>query len=65
MLEIEKKEFQKLYNICFDQNDCVKACGREACKKLLRFLRDPLYGDQKTGMMNVEAITSLYHKIFP
>ena len=65
MSEIDKKEFQKLYNLCFDQNDYVKACGRGACKELLRFLRDPFYGDQETGMMNVEAITSLYHKTFP
>ena len=35
---MDKTEFEKLYKICFDENENIKACGIENCKKLIKHL---------------------------
>lgn len=59
---IDKDRFHELYQCCFDENDCIKACGRNACKELISFLGSE-YGNIDTGMMNVQKIVTLYHDI--
>ena len=51
----------ELYRNVFNEDGTVKACGREACKKLIAACeeaccKDIDFGDAKTGMMNVENI---------
>ena len=52
-----------LYNKCFNEDGTVKACGREACKQLIRACmeQDPTkdFGNPDTGMMHVQNIISL------
>ena len=56
--DVEK--FNQLYDVCFDENDNVRPCGRKACQDLLIYLGETSYGDIKTGFMNTDAIISLH-----
>ena len=40
-------KFEQLYRRCFDENDNLTFCGRQACKDLLTFLGDDKYGDRQ------------------
>lgn len=53
--------FEQLYRKCFNENDELIFCGRQACKNLLEFLNDKKYGDVKTGMLNVSEIVALHN----
>lgn len=60
--------FFELYDRCIDENGHVKACGRDACKDLLRYFSDfeypEKYGNIQTGMLNTEEIVK-YRKELP
>lgn len=62
---MNNKEFDKLYYACFDKDDNIMFCGREACKSLLRFVIDTTgkktkYGDITTGKLNIAEIVNLH-----
>lgn len=48
------------YNNVFDENGEVKACGREACKELIRACMEKNpgvdFGNPETGMMNIKNV---------
>ena len=57
-------EFEALYKECFNEDGSVKACGRDACKKLIKFLNrnsTDRYGDEEKGYMNVTLINELHN----
>lgn len=60
---MNKEKFNSLYQNCFDENHQIKACGRDACQKLLSFLKDPKYGNIDSGRLNIEEINKLYQEI--
>lgn len=60
---MDKTEFEKLYKICFDENENIKACGRENCKKLIKYLGGEPYGNPDTGVMNTKNIIKLHRNI--
>lgn len=65
----EKEQFIKEYNKVFDENGNVRPCGRKHCENLinLAYLIDKknarLYGNPRTGFMNIENIQQLYKEI--
>ena len=52
------------YKKVFDEDGDIKACGREACKALIRECEDKWpdidFGNSETGMMNVENIKKMF-----
>lgn len=59
-------ELTRLYNAVFDENGNVKACGRQSCIRLIKYMQNYTVdnlGDQTTGFMNVDAIKSNYEKL--
>ena len=60
-------EFNSLYIEVFDENNNVKACGRDLCKKLINIanLIDDTrsHGDLKDGFMDVNSIIDLHKSI--
>lgn len=59
-------EFKALYNKCFNEDGSVKTCGRDACKKLIKFLNrnyTAQYGDEESGYMNIALINELHDAI--
>ena len=59
------KKFNELYAVCFDENDQIKCCGREACKNLISFLGDTRgrYGDAETGILNIPNVVKLHKNL--
>lgn len=57
---------RELYEKVFDTNGDIKACGRDACKKLIKACQEIQpnvdFGNVDTGMMHVENIKNLYRK---
>lgn len=64
VIYLDTQLFKALYQVCFDEQDNIRPCGREACKKLIRFLGGQPYGDPDTGMMHTDTIKALYHDVF-
>ena len=62
-------KFRELYNNCFDRDGNIKACGRDQCKLLIKFMNNTyaqgrqFYGDAETGVMNVENIRTMHNVI--
>lgn len=59
-------EIKKLYDAVFDSNGDVRACGRDACKRLIKainFKSDLNVGNAETGMMNIDVLKSEYDRI--
>ena len=58
-----KQRFLGLYDLVFDKDGNIKACGREICKELIvlanQIEKNVKHGDETTGMMEVDAIKSL------
>jgi len=58
-----KQRFLGLYDLAFDENGNIKACGREVCKELIvlanQIEKNVKHGDETTGMMDVDTIKSL------
>lgn len=61
--KIDKDKFEELYRVCFDENDNIRACGRNACRELIRFLGSREYGSFDTGVMNAPAIVALHNEV--
>lgn len=61
------KEFFNLYNNVFDENDSIKAVGREHTKRLIeaceQFSSNIDFGSKSTGFMNVANIKMLKTKL--
>lgn len=61
------KEFFDLYNNVFDENDLIKAVGREHTKCLIeaceQFSSNTDFGSKDTGFMNVTNIKMLRNKL--
>lgn len=62
-----KEQFLNQYNKVF-LNDEVTPCGRDACKKLIilanQISEKPMnFGDENTGLMNVENIIALKNSL--
>ena len=54
------------YNIVFDEEGNIKACGRDACKKMISLCEEytgikDKYGNPETGVMNVEEIKAFFN----
>lgn len=60
-------EFLKTYDEVFDENGCIRNCGREKCKKLINIanMLDPSakYGDSNSGMINEYFMKQLHCKL--
>lgn len=58
-----KQRFLGLYDLVFDKDGNIKACGREVCKELIvlanQIEKNVKHGDETTGMMEVDSIKSL------
>ena len=58
-----KQRFLGLYDLVFDKDGNIKACGREVCKELIvlanQIEKNVKHGDETTGMMEVDIIKSL------
>lgn len=59
-------EIKRLYDVVFDSNGNVRACGRNACKRLIEAINsksDLNVGNAETGMMNIDVLKSEYDRI--
>lgn len=56
--------FKEAYEAVFDADGSIKACGREACKRLIIYIRDRFHatvGNIFTGFItDVDTIQNLY-----
>ncbi len=59
--------FMYLYPEVFNEDDSIKACGREKCKSLIYYAYsirpNGLFGNPDTGWMNPENIIALYKEL--
>ncbi len=72
-----KERLQELMNQVFDENGCIKLCGRQTCIKLIELSTEfdkathakdadyaPInFGNTHTGYMNVENLLKLRSEI--
>lgn len=62
-----KERFLALYACVFDKQGYVQPCGREACKELImlanQIQKNTNFGDERTGMMNPQAMRDLHTKL--
>lgn len=62
------KDFKEQFNEVFNDKGEIKACGRDACKKLIN-LAEKLdkegkpYGDHKDGYIDIPKMLALYKKL--
>lgn len=58
MNDYKKMSLHELFDYVFDENQCVRACGREACKCLIQKFEDLSpdvdFGNTATGIMNTK-----------
>ena len=66
----EIKNFMELYHSVFDEHGTVRICGRENCRKLIisaislnANIPHESFENEETGVMNVEAIHTLYDRL--
>jgi hypothetical protein len=63
------EELQKLtaaYNAVFDKESNFKACGRDACRKLMSLMQkytSANIGDMESGMINKDVLQDEYFRI--
>lgn len=59
--------FLNAYNTVFDANDNIKACGRQACIKLIDIANEiepeVSHGNTSNGMINTYLLNKLKNKI--
>ena len=62
-----KERFLGLYDLAFDKEGNIQACGRDVCKELItlsnQIEKGVEHGDETTGMMDVENIKKLHQDI--
>ena len=70
MFTLEKndyKDYIEAYREVFTEDGQVRACGRDACKRLIKLLTDMFpgfyFGNAETGFMDVENIRTAHHNI--
>ena len=58
-----KERFLGLYDLAFDKDGNIQACGRDVCKELIAIAnqieKGVRHGDETTGMMDTEALKKL------
>ncbi len=66
---MKEQEFKKLslaFDVVFDIEGQIKACGRAACMDLITLMKgysSKSVGDEKTGKINIEIMKNKYLKI--
>ena len=66
------KHLRQLMDQAIDDEGNPRLCGRECCKRLIRLANNLFsfedytvsFGDEDTGMMNVELLVTLRQKLF-
>lgn len=63
---MDKRKLQELFDNVFDEHQCVRACGRQACIDLIEYMG--IYtslnvGNAHTGIMNVDTLVSEYNRL--
>lgn len=65
-MSLEEK-FKQEYKNVFTDDDTVKACGRNNCKKLIELASEldanKDYGNTETGVMNINNMIKLHDKV--
>ena len=62
----ELEELKAAYNAVFDEQNQIKACGRDACINLISLMKKCTsadVGDEKTGKINIEIMKKEYFRI--
>ena len=63
---MEEKNFEREYQAVFDENDEIKACGRNACIVLMQKMEEVFpgetFGNTETGFMDVFKIRRFHRK---
>ena len=58
------KSFDEIYQAVFDSNGNIKACGRNACKELIKYTSKTFHvsvGDEDTGFItDVDTVKKLH-----
>lgn len=64
---IPEERFKEEYKKVFTDDNKVKACGRDECKKLIELAKEvdskTYYGDIYTGLMNIDNMIKLHEKL--
>ena len=66
MTETEQQILKTAYNAVFDENGKVKACGRDACSRLINLMRkytSKNVGNENTGILEVDTIKLEYFRV--
>ena len=66
MSKEDLQELKKAYNVVFDENGEVKACGRECTTHLIKSIKkytNENVGDEGTGRMDVKKLKSVYESL--
>jgi hypothetical protein len=66
MSKEDLQELKKAYNVVFDENGEVKACGRECTTHLIKSIKkytNKNVGDENTCRMDVKELKSVYEKL--
>ena len=66
MSQKEIEELKKAYNVVFDAKGDVKSCGRACTSALIKILKNYTkedVGDERTGIMKVETVKSVYARL--
>ena len=61
------EEIKELYKEVFDENNNIKLCGRDTCKKLMialnKIYEDVNFGDLDAGFLNIETVQKYASKL--
>lgn len=64
---IPEERFKEKYKKVFTDDNKVKACGRDECKKLIELAKEvdskTYYGDIYTGLMNIDNMIKLHERL--
>lgn len=64
---IPEERFKEEYKKVFTDDNKVKACGRDECKKLIELAKEidskTYYGDIYNGLMNIDNMIKLHERL--
>lgn len=64
---IPEERFKEEYKKVFTDDNKVKACGRDECKKLIELAKEvdskTYYGNIYTGLMNIDNMIKLHERL--
>ena len=66
MTQKEIEELKKAYHVVFNENGDVNPCGRSCTASLISLLKNYTkedVGDERTGIMRVENLKSVYQRL--